>query len=61
MISVSNEVQSREDKHNTPVRVHSHWNDPNLVVLIIGDEKRTVSAKDIIAAVNNATNINRHG
>ncbi|WP_368762028.1 hypothetical protein [Klebsiella pneumoniae] len=61
MIKVSNEVETRDDVHTTPVRVHSHWNDPDLVVLVIGDEKRTVSASDLIAAVKNASNTNRHG
>nr|DAM52186.1 MAG TPA: hypothetical protein [Caudoviricetes sp.] len=61
MIAVSNEVPTRGDVANTPVRVHSHWNDPDLVVLNIGDEKRTVSASDLIAAVKNASNTNRHG
>lgn len=61
MIAVSNEVPARDDTQKLPVRVHSHWNDPDLVVLVIGDEKRTVSASDLIAAVKNASNTNRHG
>lgn len=61
MISVSSEVPALDDTQKLPVRVHSHWNDPSLVVLNVGDEKRTVSASDLIAAVKNASNTNRHG
>jgi len=43
------------------VTVESHWNDPNMVVLIFPDGARfTVVARDIAAAISNATNSRRH-
>lgn len=61
MIKITCEVPTQQDKYEAPVRVDAHWNDPNLVVLTIGDEQRTVSASDLAAAIKNATNSNRHG
>lgn len=37
----------------------SHWNDSSLVVLTIGETTFSVKVKDLIAAINNATNTAR--
>lgn len=41
------------------VKVYSHWNKNELVVLEVGERKVTVCAKDLIAAVENCTNVPR--
>jgi len=41
------------------VRIESHWNNSNLVVLIVGDKRYTLVARDLMAAIGNATNTGR--
>jgi hypothetical protein len=67
MIKVSNELTVyEEDGKDTAmidgpkIRVLSHWNDPDRVVLVIGEKKLTVIARDLEAAITNATNTRRH-
>lgn len=42
-----------------PLIVKSHWNDNMKVVVMVGETKLTVSARDLIAAIENAINSNR--
>lgn len=66
MIKVTNEVNICElngkeaplAKRETLV-VKSHWNMDRLVVLQIGDSEITVNASDLMAAIGNATHVNR--
>jgi len=37
----------------------SHWNRAELIILIIDDKCVTVTARDLRAAIDNATNVNR--
>lgn len=60
-------VESSTDEDCPVLRVASHWNEDSKVVIDLAPEgegnehhKVTVSARDLLAAVNNATNINRH-
>lgn len=39
--------------------VKSHWNDNDMVVIEVGERSYTVVKKDLAAAIENATNINR--
>ena len=62
MIDVVNKVKVYEidgedtEMVETPtIEVRSHWNDPDRVVLAIGRKKWTILAKDLEAAVSNAT------
>lgn len=41
------------------LEVKSHWNEDDKVVLAYGDVNITVNAKDLLAAVCNATNTHR--
>lgn len=43
------------------IGVDSHWNRSQFVVLVVNGERVTVSAKDIAAAIANATNTARFG
>ena len=62
MIKVDNEVNIYEDHGqevplgNKRLHVESHWNRNEMVVLTIGEERVTVSAKDLEAAIANARN-----
>jgi hypothetical protein len=59
MIKVKNEVKSYDDNldaHPEPLVVENHWNSDSMVVLYIGYQKVTVSARDLEAAIKNATN-----
>ena len=56
-IKVTSEVKSYDDPITDDIKVHSHWNRSNMVVLDFGDEKRTVDASELIKAINNATNV----
>jgi len=40
--------------------VASHWNEESKVVLEFGGKSITVTARDLLAAVTNAVNNNRH-
>lgn len=39
----------------SPIRVKSHWNYSDRVVLCVGDEEYTVIARDLINAIHRAT------
>lgn len=60
MIKVTSEVPGYDNPAKGNLRVEAHWNDPALVVLVFGEQRLTVAAADIKAAVMNATNTNRH-
>ena len=69
MIKVSNsvkvyEVDGKEIKSldYPQIKVDSHWNRNEFIVLQSEDGKKyTVCSRDLIAAIENATNINRYG
>jgi hypothetical protein len=52
-------VQTYDEPAKPSIRVHSHWNQRDRVVIEIVDFRVTVLAADIMAAVDNATNTNR--
>ena len=58
-ITVTNEVTTYNTPAKPNIRVHSHWCLMDRVVIEIGDQRVTVIASDLKAAVNNATNTNR--
>lgn len=67
MIKVSNIVTVYEvdGKETTgipmpTISVLSHWNRDSMVVLELAGQRVTVSAQDIRAAIDNATNVSRH-
>jgi hypothetical protein len=55
-ILVTNEVPTYDEPPKPTVRVSSHWNYSDRVVLEVGDQKVTVLAADLEAAIRNATN-----
>jgi len=68
MISVENEVRvykvddERKDAVGKSVfiKIKSHWNDSQMIEIVTLDGTRLeVSAKDVIAAIDNATNTAR--
>lgn len=65
MIVVENRVPiyevggERVEGPQAPLEVSSHWNDDAWVSLTFGGKKITVNAKDLLAAVDNATNTHR--
>lgn len=66
MIKVQNEVTvyeidgTRTTIERPRVKLLSHWNDHDLVVMEMLDGKKyTFSAKDLMAAISNAQNTNR--
>ena len=70
MIGVVSKVPIREeDGHELidpgldgPVmHVRSHWNHDSMVIIEVGKEKVSVSARELQAAIANATNTVRHG
>lgn len=61
MIKVTNEISTYDEPATQSVRVHSHWNDSDRVVLELGGQKVTVLARELKAATDNATNTKRHG
>jgi len=70
MIKVSSKVKIYEVNGSEPVppeldtmTITSHWNRDALVVLELPNSRNTwtVSRRDLEAAIQNATNSNRHG
>lgn len=55
-IKVINEVKTYDEPEKPNIRVLSHWCHNDRVVLEIGEYSVTVVARDIKAAVANATN-----
>ena len=67
MIKVRNEVavietngKETQGLERPLLIVASHWNWDDRVELTVGGDRITVLARDLIAAVNNATNTRRH-
>lgn len=67
VIKVSNEVTVYEVDGKEPgglpmptLTIASHWNRDSLVVLHVNGQRLTVAARDLQAAVSNATNVARH-
>lgn len=65
MIKVKNEVYASElngrRADSRSLTIESHWNNPDLVVISFQDDhKLTFSARDLQAAIKNATNMNRY-
>lgn len=65
MIKVKNEVKihERNDEdiallENRCIGVESHWNNEEKVVLVVDGERYAVAAKDLLCAIENATNTN---
>ena len=63
MIECSNKLIGKIKKGDLSgkpeIYINSHWNDDELVVLVIGEQKITLNAEEVVAAVQNATNIAR--
>lgn len=58
-IKVTNEVTTYDTPAKPNIRVHSHWCLRDRVEIEIGDQRVTVIAADLKAALTNATNINK--
>jgi hypothetical protein len=56
MVRVTCELQTYDEPAKHSIRVHSHWNMNDRVVIEVNGEKVTIIAKDMIAAVQNCTN-----
>ena len=59
MIKVTCKVESYDEPAKSSITVNSHWYDSDKVEITVGEEIRTVLARDLIAAINNCTNIAR--
>ena len=54
------ELDGKEAPHKgLVIGVDSHWNRRNFIVLIVNEHRYTVVGADLLAAVENARNINR--
>lgn len=64
MVTVKCTIKTQEDSvgeyEADEVLIESHWNRPELVRLVIDGKVAVVSARDLIAAVKNATNTARY-
>ena len=67
MIQVKNEIRVYEVddkdvgfKEGPEFTVENHWNQTAYVVVSIDGKKYTVVAADLMAAIKNATNVNRY-
>ncbi len=68
MIEVENKVELYELNGDEisgidrpTITVKSHWNDDDFVIIVIDNKEYTVAENDIITAIKNACNINKHG
>jgi len=59
MIKVTCEVPTYDPVVKPSIKVHSHWDDPRVVVIDFGDDQRMVKAKELHAAIDNAVNTKR--
>lgn len=61
MIKVINEIKEYTyDETQDTIKIASHWNSSDKIVLIIGSDERVFYAKDLIAAIENARNTARY-
>ena len=61
MIKVTCQLDDYSEPSKPSIKVHNHWNNSNLIELEVDGVRYTVSASDLIAAINNATNTNNLG
>ena len=59
MLKVTNEVTTYDEPAKPTIRVHSHWNQPALVIIEIEGKEATVDVGEITAAIRNASNTGR--
>ena len=57
-IKVTCQIHDYSEPSKPSIRIHSHWNEDTFVEVEIGDERYTVSAKELVQAVYNASNCN---
>ena len=58
VVEVAGKCRSAPDLEDLPrCEMRSHWNDKELVVIQICNQVVTLRAKEVIAAVQNSTNI----
>lgn len=62
-IDVTCEVKNYDNPAKSKLRVHSHWNDSNMVEVevVATGERYTVLGTDLITAIQDALNTNRFG
>lgn len=51
------QVEAYDEPAKPSIKVHSHWNRREMVVIEVGDEKITVLGEDLIKAINNCMNV----
>ena len=56
MIKITCKVESYDDPVKPSIIIHSHWHDNQKVILEIGEQKITVKASEMEAAIKNCTN-----
>lgn len=61
MINVTCQLFDYSNPAMPSIRVHNHWSDSRMVELEVDGKRYTVKAKDLIAAIENATNTNEWG
>lgn len=55
------DLERQNARKEEEIIIESHWNEPSKVVIELGNGDRiTVVADDLLAAIKNATNINRY-
>ena len=58
-VKVTCEIHDYSEPSKPNIRVHSHWNDDTFIELEVDGERYTVSAKELVRAINNASNCGR--
>lgn len=61
MIRVTCQLEDYSDPAMPSISVHNHWFNSKLVVIEVDGKRYSVSAADLIAAIQNATNTNKYG
>jgi len=55
------DVEVKLGEKNPEIIIKNHWNRNNFVVIEINEKRYTVSAAELDAAIENATNTRRYG
>lgn len=58
-IKVTCELKDYSEPSMPSIRVHNHWNDPDLITIEIAEKEYTVAGNDLKRAVDNCMNSGR--
>lgn len=56
-VKTTSQIVTYGESTKPDIKIHSHWNSNNYIVLQIGDLEITIAVNELRIAINNCTNV----